>query len=86
MDKFPEAFKRMEQRIDISKCRSLQEIIEAFETFQGRNATYMQRKAIAQVVEDRGLVKMPFRIEWIQHKWGRQRVYRNLKTGRFCRP
>jgi len=57
MDKFPEAFKRFEQReeIDYKKIDDSNDLMKKFQYWQNRRVSPKQRMAIRQIAEDKGI-------------------------------
>jgi len=56
MDKFPEAFNRYEERVDIDDLQSASELISSFSNWQGYNPTSKQINALAVESKKRRLV------------------------------
>ena len=56
MDKFPEAFKRFEQEIDLSEVKDRGDITRKFSYWQTRDMTHKQKEALWQIAEDKGII------------------------------
>ena len=57
LDKFPEAFRRFEQVVDVDRIESFTQLELAFALWAGRNwiGTYLQREALAREARKRGI-------------------------------
>ena len=57
MDKFPEAFERFEEAVDVDKIRSFQELRDSFALWSGKNwkATRKQTEALWIEARKRGI-------------------------------
>lgn len=70
MDKFPEAFDRYEERVDIDDLQSASELISTFAYWQGRDTTKTQINALA--VES---IKKKLGFDWSIPKWVKKKDY-----------
>ena len=59
LDKFPEAFRRFEQKeeIDYSKIKDSNQLMKKFAYWQNRPCSPKQRMVIRQIAEKKGIVK-----------------------------
>jgi hypothetical protein len=71
MDKFPEAFNRYEERVDIDDLQSASELISSFSIFQGYNATSKQIDGLR--IES---IKRRLGFDWSLPKWVKKKDYR----------
>jgi len=57
MDRFPEAFSRFEEVVDVRRIRSFRQLMLAFASWAGWKwqGTYMQRRALAVEARKRGI-------------------------------
>jgi len=97
LDRFPEAFRRFERRVDVDRIQSFEQLTLAFRVWAGRQwrGTWKQREALRIEADRLGIPAIieRFRVEarpsytsWfrVEHYKGKT-VYRNLITGRFIR-
>ena len=70
MDKFPEAFNRYEERVDIDDLQSASELISSFSIFQGYNATSKQIDGLR--IES---IKRRLGFDWSIPKWVKKKDY-----------
>jgi hypothetical protein len=70
MDKFPEAFNRYEERVDVNDLQSASELISSFANWQGYNPTKQQINALA--VES---IKKKLGFDWTIPKWVKKKDY-----------
>jgi len=99
MDKFPEAFRRFEQYVDVSETTSFRELRLAFSFWAGKKWKDTPRQIEALGVEanrigipvervprePRRIVKVHYRVETITRHNKLIKIYRDIKTGRFVR-
>ena len=98
MDKFPEAFRRFEQVVDVDRIRSFRQLESAFDSWAGSKWEPTRRQLLALSYEARRL-GIPLRIarrptqqkvtrwrtEKIEVKGRSRTVYRDTNTGRFIK-
>jgi hypothetical protein len=70
MDKFPEAFDRYEEKVDIDDLQSASELISSFSIFQGYNATSKQLDALKNES-----IKRRLGFDWTIPKWVKKKDY-----------
>ena len=58
MDKFPEAFKRFEQEIDLSEVKDRGDITRKFSYWQERDMTHKQKEALWKIAEEKGIISI----------------------------
>jgi hypothetical protein len=99
MDKFPEAFSRFEDVVDVDRIKSFRQLRLAFSEWAGEKwvATSLQLKALSiearkhgipVLIEERGVFTVPsmlWRHETVMVKGKGQARYRDLKSDRFIR-
>ena len=78
MDKFPEAFNRYEERVDIDDLQSASELISSFSIFQGYNATSKQIDGLR--IES---IKRRLGFDWSLPKWIKKKDYWVYYQSRF---
>lgn len=94
MDRFPEAFRRFEEVVDVDRIKSFRQLTLAFSLWAGEKwkDTWKQREALRVEAERLGIVQperpvpsKTWRFEWVEVKGKPQIRYRDLKTGRFIK-
>ncbi|MEM2320211.1 MAG: hypothetical protein QXQ63_05665 [Candidatus Bathyarchaeia archaeon] len=81
MDKFPEAFRRFEQVVDVSKITSFQQLLTAFSHWAGRKWVGSQKQIQALKVEAErlGIPEVPVTLEeYIREKQLIDQLYRRV--------
>jgi hypothetical protein len=78
MDKFPEAFNRYEERVDIDDLQSASELISTFVNWQGYNPTSKQIDGLR--IES---IKRRLGIDWSLPKWVKKKDYWVYYQSRF---
>ena len=78
MDKFPEAFDRYEERVDIDDLQSASELISSFSYWQGYNPTSKQLDALKNES-----IKRRLGFDWSIPKWVKKRNYWAYYQSRF---
>ncbi|MEM0008339.1 MAG: hypothetical protein QXR89_08805 [Candidatus Bathyarchaeia archaeon] len=81
MDRFPEAFQRFEQVVDVSKIRSFKELLSAFKLWAGRKwvDSPLQLAALKEEAFKREIPQIPVsREEWLREKEEVDRFYRRV--------
>lgn len=82
MDKFPEAFDRFEEQVDIRKTRTFEQLLLQFKWWAGRDwkGTSKQMQALKIEADQRGI--RPERRRFQEHKWQPYRDYRQYDRSR----
>ena len=78
MDRFPEAFNRYKEVVDIDDLQSASELISSFSYWQGYNPTSKQIDGLRIESKKRGLG-----IDWSLPKWVKIKDYRIYYQSRF---
>jgi len=101
LDKFPEAFRRFENVVDVERIRTLRELELAFGSWAGHKWKPTLRQSVALAYEARRL-RIPirpqvpslftqkretptWRVEYIKVRGTARKIYRNTKTGQFIK-
>jgi hypothetical protein len=85
LDKFPEAFKRFEQVVDVSKIKTFQQLLSAFRLWAGRKwvGSPLQVEALKEEAFKREIPQIPVtREEYEREKAEIDRLYRRVY---YCR-
>lgn len=92
MDKFPEAFRRFEEVVDVDRIQSFRHLRSAFASWAGQkwHGTNTQMNALAVEARRIGIPliierKREWRHEIVLVKGVSQERFRDLKTGRFIK-
>jgi hypothetical protein len=98
LDKFPEAFRRFEQVVNVKNIRSFSQLLLAFSLFAGKNWKGSRSQILALAVEARkrgipvlvrqrapSITAVSWRHEIVMVRGKRRGRFRDLKSGRFIR-
>jgi hypothetical protein len=89
MDRFPEAFARFEEVVDVRKLQSFDELREAFEEWAGYTwiPTGRQLHALSIQAEGLGLLhRAPtWRVTYVTVRGRPQERFRDIRSGRFVK-
>ena len=78
VDRFPDAFDRFEERVDVDNLQSASELISSFSLFQGYNATSKQIDGLRNES-----IKRRLGFDWSLPKWVKKKDYRIYYQSRF---
>ena len=70
VDRFPDAFDRFEERVDVDNLQSASELISSFSLFQGYNATSKQIDGLRNES-----IKRRLGFDWSLPKWVKKKDY-----------
>jgi hypothetical protein len=89
MDRFPEAFRRFEEVVDVDEIKSFRELRVAFSLWAGERWLDTSKQLHALSIEARRLGFLPrpvlWRYETVRVRGRVQSRYRDIRTGRFVR-